>query len=260
MAKNLAPDEIEHALRKIRKSYDDYIIQYTKSPRIRQQFEDRYYEALKANIRLDRFIMEEKRAIDEMIEREEQRLRAEQAERARKARTAKPRSGEGDFADRIMEELKQKIAHYPEIEVHADSNPEVRKLFGAIKRFDSQDWPEMNSLFRKVYPVFASGPRIALENKLFNFLPTSSGDVPPRLSRYETLLNQFPRNYRAIDSEEKNCILEVAFFLHDVNDELKGMLESPALNHKEKALVEKIKISVQSMINDFRLKDLKQQR
>lgn len=259
MAKNLAPDEIEIALRKIRKSYDDYIIQYTKSPKIRQQFEDRYYQALRANIRLDRFILEEKRAIDDMVAREEERIREEQREKARKAKD-RVNSSRAGFADRVLEELRQKIAHYPEIDVHQDSNPEIRKLFGAIKRFDAQDWPEMNSLFRKVYPVFASGPRIALENKLFNFLPTSSGDVPPRLARYETLLNQFPRNYRAIDSEEKNCILEVAFFLHDVNDELKAMLDSPALDQKEKSLVEKIKISVQSMINDFRLRDLKQQR
>jgi hypothetical protein len=257
MAKRLRDEDIQLALESLRRKYDDFIIQYTLPPIIKRQFEDRYLNALRIRVSLDWFFKEEEKILHGIIEEELDRRRRSTVHQRAVKRASEPKKH--DFADQIIEELKAKIQSYPEVQLHEEASLEIKKLSGAIISFERDDWPVMNSLFRKVYPVFALGPRIVLENKMFQFCPTASEEIPPRLSRYVSLLKQFPRDYKSIEREEKNCILEAAHLLHGIKDELYTMKDSPALNPIEINNVEKVLHKVHTMLQDFRLKDLKPQ-
>jgi len=85
--------------------------------------------------------------------------------------------------------------------------------------------------------------------------------VPGALSRYLYQLNRFPRDYPAIDREEKEYILESAFFLHDLEEILERALANyPRLREEQKQGLREIQQYVDGMIRDFRVRDLKRQK
>ena len=74
----------------------------------------------------------------------------------------------------------------------------------------------------------------------------------------QMLLGRFPRNYREIEWEIKQNILRASFFLHNAREELQKLDHESYLDNMEKAAVKVALEYVDSVIEDFRLKDLKQ--
>ena len=96
-----------------------------------------------------------------------------------------------------------------------------------------------------------------LEEKIIALCRPAAGGLPPRLSRYRALFDYAPRNYLEIEKEGKKCLLDAAFFLHDISDVLVEMKKSGNLQNLELENIEKLVTYVHTLLDDFRLKDFK---
>jgi hypothetical protein len=100
-----------------------------------------------------------------------------------------------------------------------------------------------------------------LEGKLRDLASRASGEAPAALARYLYHVNRFPRNYLAIDREEKEYILESAFFLHELNEILERVSESDPLGQPAaRQGLQEVLEYVQGIIRDFRLREFKRKR
>ena len=250
----LSTEEITKVVAKIRQRYDEYIFKYFKPKTVKFAFEERYSEVLQKRMDISSFLMAEIEAIQELIKREEAKVRAgPQAEEGRESLT--------DRVERIYQENLEKIRKYPEIEIHPTANEEIKRLVGALNTLDSEHWPRLLEILRDTTYSRGSMTMVNMEGKL-RYLGSPGVDrVPGALSRYLYQLNRFPRDYPAIDREEKEYILESAFFLHDLNDILERALANfPRLREEQKQGLRQIRQYVTGMIQDFRVRDLKRQK
>ena len=166
-----------------------------------------------------------------------------------------------DFADKIIKQNLEKIGKYPKIIIHKDASEEIKRLAGGLNKIYEVHIPELHGIFRQV----EANPNIkymeVYESRLRALAYLGKGMVPSHLSRYFAYLNRFPRDYRSIDWEEKQYILESAFLLHDMHSTLVHILEdAPKLTQDLKDQLTTIIDYVMGMIEDFRLKDLKRNR
>ncbi len=106
--KKLSTDEIGRAVQKVRAQYNDYIIRYTKPPSIKDDFEFRYAQAKRIHADIPSFLHAEISVLNELVQREEQK------KRQKPAKTEKKKGP--DFADRIMEQHRQQIEKYPDLD------------------------------------------------------------------------------------------------------------------------------------------------
>lgn len=240
----LTPKEVEAALSRIRNTYDDYIITYMTPIDEKSAFEDRYIDALHARVDLTRFINDEIKHLQTLISAGEED-KARKARRVRKS--SKPKKS---FADKVLEELEKQIETYPEIEIHDDASPEVKKLYGALKELDNTYWANLAGFIRNVHSSTIS---YNLENRLLRMTTVGGDAVPPELDRYLFLLNQKGKYSSELFRESQECIKRASFFLHDLRRIL--------LECQDRGLMdEKVEIAynyVENIIRDFRLKDLK---
>lgn len=267
----MSPVEVESAIEKIRKRYDDYMVRYMQNRRARDAFEQRYFDARKARVGLDRFIIDEMKWIRRLEEEAEKKEDAITRKNSGENLQGKSGSGGGNgsdpmttqrkegYADRVLAELRRKIEHYSSAGLEAEEVFEVDKLYGAIEHFERNYWPKIDRIYRKVYPSRYSGPRIILENRLFELAEPSVGRFPQRLQNLVSLLDRFPRNYREIEWESKQCILGASFFLHSIEEELGKLRNEGMLPNADLETVEKSCEFVHTVIEDFRLTDLKEQ-
>ncbi|MDC7235482.1 MAG: hypothetical protein PQJ58_19795 [Spirochaetales bacterium] len=241
----LSDKEIQAALERIRKTYDDYIISYMTPIDEKTGFEDRYITALHARVDLTRFINEEIQHLQNLI-----RDKEDEKERRKQAPPKKNQAIKKGFADKIMEELEQKIAHYPELDFHEEASVEVKKLYGALIELDKQHWAILSSFIRKVHSSTVS---YNLENRLLRMTTVGGDHVPPELERYLFLLKQKGKYSTELFREAQECIKRASFFLH----ELRHIL----IECQDRGLMdESVEIAynfVENIISDFRLKDLK---
>lgn len=241
----LSDKEIQDALARIRKTYDDYIISYMTPIDEKTGFEDRYITALHARVDLTRFIKDE-------IEHLQVLIKGRKDEESRKnVSAARPASAnKKGFADQIMEELERKIESYPEIEINDDASVEVKKLYGALYELDKNHWRTLSKFIRKVHSSTVS---YNLENRLLRMTTMGGDHVPPELDRYLFLLQQKGKYSSELFREAQECIKRASFFLH----ELRHIL----LECQDRGLMdESVEIAfnyVENIISDFRLKDLK---
>ena len=265
--KRLSKKEIDEKIRQIRSTYDDYMVLFIKSSRTRDAFECRYREALANRIELDRFLDIELKVIQEMCARERKLQRkaaaGEDRKQAANGRNMNGEPGEteereGDFADRYIEKLKQQAEKYPVAGLDSGEVWEVDHLIGALQKFERDFWPPVDRLYRKIYPSRYDGPRITLENKLLELAESRMGGVPQVLNTLQLLIGRFPRNYREIEWEIKQTILKTSFFLHNAGGELEKLLNESYLADDDRAAVREAHEYITGIINDFRLKDLKQ--
>jgi hypothetical protein len=241
--------EVELAIEKILKRYDEYIYRFFKSPRLKTAFEERYFSAVRNGLDLSRFLAVEISVIEELIKKEEANLQKEPV------RTAAPRK---DFADKVLEKLRERIEKYPDVRVHKDANPEVRRLVGALSDLDQSFMPDLHDALKNTNYSFNSQVMMNLDSQLRSICRSSNEAVPQRLTRYVTLLNVFPRDYKAIDCEEKAYILESSFFLHDLLDILMQVRSDyEGLDDRERSKLETVVRKLEGIIEDFRLKDFK---
>ena len=250
----LSPDEITKVVAKIRQRYDDYIYRYFRPKTVKFAFEERYAEVLQKRMDISTFLMAEIGAVEELIKREEARIVAgPQAEQGRESLS--------DRVERIYQQNLEKIRKYPEINIHPTANEEIKRLVGALNALDNEYWPRLSGILRDTTYSRGSMTLTNLESRLRYLGSLGIDRVPGALSRYLYHLSRFPRDYPAIDREEKEYILESAFFLHDLSDILERVLANyPRLREEHKQGLREIGQYVNGMIQDFRVKDLKRQK
>jgi len=251
-ARPLSEEEVEQAIRKIRSLYDDYIITFTKPFRLKNEFEDRYFEARKSRIDLTRFVLAELEVIRQLKKQEEEKILVAEEKRFKKRSKPKPTVS---LADRVLEQQRQQIEKYPDLPMDDRASYEIKKLFGALDAFEKEYWPPFETLLRHIYPSYYANPRIELEPRIYALCP-GAGNSPPIISRYEALLIRIPRSINDVEWEEKRLVLEAAFLLHA----LVGVIDKLPMDDRtdeERTIVEKTREYVHILITDFRLKDLK---
>lgn len=261
--KKLTKKEIDQAVQKIRERYDYYMVRFIKNRRARDAFEERYRDALRSRIDLERFLAVEMKNVQELISREEDRQRRSARvnhvqDNGRNGADSNGGEEKQDFADRVIEKLKERAEKYPVIGLECREVWEVDHLFGAIQKLENTHWPKIDRIYRNIYPSRFDGPRIMIENRIMELAEARMGGVPPVLHPLQLLVGRFPRNYREIEWEVKQSILKAAFFLHMFKGELEKLRQDSYLADSDTSTVDTALEYVNGVIEDFRLKDLKQ--
>jgi hypothetical protein len=247
----LTPNEISRAVEKIRRRYDEYIYKYFKPRTIKNAFEDRYIEAIKASTDISNFLMAEISAVEELIRREEERVGSGQAEEPAPESVT-------ERVERIVEENLARMRKYPEVPFHPVASEELRRLLGAMCRLEEKHWEVLTTCLRNTAYYRSSLTMLNLEGKLRHLAARGSDGVPSGLSRYLYHANRFPRDYLAIDRQEKEYILESAFLLHDLEEILERVEANyPQLEEGSRSGLREIQAFIQGVIRDFRLKEFK---
>ncbi len=248
--RKLTPGEITAVVEKIRKKYDEYIYKFFKTKSLREAFEERYLRSLRASVDISSFLLAEIGAIEELIRREEERIVL-----------PPPSQPRPDIADKVIEENRRRIAKYRDAAFHPDAGEEARRLLGALQQIADEHWPSLTSALRETASNMNSLEMLGLDSQLRYLSAPGRDGVPPFLVRYLGQLKRFPRNYAAVDREDKEFILESAFFLND----LLSILERVRRVYKDldQSAKEILGAAVEftwNVIVDFRLKDLKRRK
>jgi len=252
-ARKLTPGEISSSVEKIRRRYEEYISKYFKPKTLREAFEGRYIRALRGGIDVSSFLLAEISAIEELISREEQRVMAGPA----RAAAAK----EPSFADKVLEENRKRIMKYPDVPFHADAGEEIRRLAGALGTLLQENWPELGGALKDTMYAMNSSEMLSLDSQLRFLAPVNKEETPQILFRLVGQLRKFPRNYPAIEREEKEYILEAAFFLNDLFMVLERVTRVYTdMGEEQKKVLEAGKAYLWGVIGDFRLKDFKRRK
>ncbi|MBN2441710.1 MAG: hypothetical protein JXJ04_10190 [Spirochaetales bacterium] len=249
--RKLSPEEISEVIAKIREKYETYCKVFFKPSRLKNDFEERYRNCLKKGFDVSSFLLAEISAIEELIKKAEDKI-------SMSPPPVKTNVAKEDFADKIIAQNLEKIQRYPKLIVHKDASEEIKRLAGGLNKIYEVHIPEIHGIFRQI----EANPNIKYmemyESRLRALAYVGKGMTPSHLSRYFAYLNRFPRDYRSIDWEEKQYILESAFLLHDMYNTLAHILaETPKLSSDLREKLTHIIEYIKNMIEDFRLKDLK---
>lgn len=254
--RKLTQDETDKAVSKIRKEYDEYIVRFMKTPELKQAFEERYVQALSARMDLETFLHAEMTAILQIIDNEKGK-QAEAAERNFVLRRQREHGPKKDHADKVIEKMRKKIEGYPSIHIHPDASFELSRLYGTMNHFEKTYVYDLDKIFKQVYPISHKSPWEALQAKLWTLSNPHSERLPAQLQRYRTMFSAVRKDYFLIGQEEKRCLVEVAYFLHNLRSELKKILNnnSPPADFERK--IQQVLDYINKLLLDFRLKDLK---
>jgi hypothetical protein len=246
----LTPGEIRSAVEKIRKRYDRYTHEFHKPRSVRDAFEERYRQALASGVDISTFLMAEISAIEELLKREEDR---EAAEAQKPVDVPKK-----DHADKVVEENLKRIEKYPDFPLHKDASVEVRRLLGALHAIEQDQWRTITGALRNTAYSINSVEMLTLDSRLRSLASADKEGVPAFLVGYMTQLRRFPRNYAAMERQEKEYILESAFFLNDlfiILERVKRVYQD--LGAGETQALDEALALVWGIITDFRLKEFR---
>jgi len=248
--RKLTPGEISGAVEKIRKKYDSYINKFFKPKLLKEAFEERYIRALRAGVDISSFLMAEISAIEELIDREEKRVAME---------PAKPDpERQQSFADRVLEENRKRIIKYPEVPFHKDASEETRRLLGALSGLLRERWTQIGDALQNTMYSMNSSEMLSLDSQLHYLASTDKEEVPQFLIRLVAQLRKFPRNFALVERDEKEYILEAAFFLNDLFTVLERVKRVyTEIGSEAKKTIEESLAHVWQIISDFRIKDFK---
>ena len=256
-SRKLSWKEIENTIDKIKRKYNDLIIQYMLPVDLIKEFEDRYFEALRIRMDMDVFLKLEISALSDLKKEEDIKLAASRKYAAQKDASRDRNDSAENFADRIIRENRERIKKYPEFSICKDASEEIQRLYSVLVRFDKEYWPVVDKILRDIQPSSFSGARFALESKVFELCSINVDGFAPALSRYRSLLLRIPRDYSIIEVEEKRFLLESAFMFHEIKDELNRFLKKDWIDPENKSQIEKVLTFINPVIKDFRLTDLK---
>lgn len=248
----MTPGEISSAVEKIRKKYDTYVSKYFKPRTLREAFEERYIRALRAGIDISSFLIAEISAIEELIEREEQRVSQE---------PARPDAEKQSFADKVLEENRKRIAKYTDVAFHGDASEEIRRLLGALSELLRDHWQQIGAALEDTMYAPSSSEMLSLDSQLRYLASVDRSETPQFLARLVAQLRKFPRNYALVERDEKEYVLEAAFFLNDlftVLERVKRVYTDLAAGAKK--TIEENLAYVWQIISDFRVKEFKRRR
>jgi hypothetical protein len=248
--RKLTPGEITASVEKIRKRYDEYVAKYFKPRGLRGAFEDRYIRALRGGVDVSSFLLAEISAIEELIGREEKRI----ADIPVKP-LAEPGPG---FADRVLEENQKRISKYPEVPFHSDASEEVRRLLGALAGMHLDRWQQLGHVLQDTMYPMSSPEMLRLDTQLRALAASDHDSVPQLLLDLVNQLRKFPRNFAAVEREEREFVLAAAFFLNDLftaMDRVKRVYTE--MGDEDRRFLDETLAHIWGIINDFRLKDLR---
>lgn len=259
--KKLSNIEVEAAVNGIRKKYNDLIVEYMKPKVIKDSFEDRYIGALRARVDMGNFIYTELLMVGNLVKIEKEKQHKLALKRQKNLDNIKMKNNDHkSFADRVFDANRDKIRKYQGIGLDDTDAFEINKLYGALKFFEINYWPLIEKILRRIYPSRYSGPRVGFENRLFEITITGPDGFPPGLIKLRTMLNRSPRGYSSLERETQRCMLDVSFLLHDISDELPAFKEDGILLKDEKKPLEETIEYVHTVLEDFRLLDLKESK
>jgi len=259
--KKLSHIEVEAAVNGIRKKYNDLIVEYMKPKVIKGSFEDRYIGALRARVDMGNFIYTEIMVVSNLLTVEKEKKLQLELKREKRLNSAKLNNNRHkSIADRIFDTNRDKIRKYQGIGLDDIDAFEINKLYGALKFFEVNYWPFIEKILRRIYPSRYSGPRVSFENRLFEITIPGPDGFPPGLIKLRTMLNRSPREYSSLERETQRCMLDVSFLLHDINDELPTFKEEGILLKEENRPLEETIEYVHTVLEDFRLMDLKESK
>ncbi len=258
MKKKLSVQEIESIISKIRIRYNDLIVTYLLSPKIKKDFEDRLYQVRRAGVNPERFLGDEINNIRTIEQSEKDKLNKIALKERKKAseNNKTDNRDKKDFADRIIEKMMEKIAKYPEIYIHENANPEIRKLFGTLIDFDSKYWGNYDRISKKYRAIKYNLSYMRLENSINEFSRIYKDDVPTRLLRYKSLLSSPFARTKDIEKEEKMAILEAAVLVNDLRNALSELDSSEDMPEQDSLDISDMIKHLDEINKDFRLKDL----
>lgn len=102
---------------------------------------------------------------------------------------------------------------------------------------------------------------LALDSQLRSLASADKNEPPQFLIRLVAQLRKFPRNHAAIERDEKEYVLEAAFFLNDlfvVLERVKRVYTELAAEARQ--AIDDNLLHVWEIISDFRVKDFKRKR
>ncbi len=243
----LTKAEVQLAVDKIVKKYDEYSTRFFKSQTLKLAFEDRYFSALGGGLDMQSFLEAEIEVVEELIRKAEAQLQQGQNARGR------PRP---DFADRVLQELRAKTEKYDDVVFHKQANPEVRRLVGAVSRLEREYMTQLHDALHDTSYNFTSREMLDLDGRLRDLTSPGGKDAPPRLTRYLALLSAFPRDYNAVDRDEKSFLIDAAYLVHDLRGVIERARESYRdLDDENQARLDRVDAYLLGVLEDFRLKD-----
>lgn len=241
--------EIKEATDQLLSSYEQLIFDNALNPALMESLEDRLRHARNTGRDPERFIEEELNAFRVL---EAKTLEKERAASVRIEARRRRLAGES-FADKVMDENRQKIEHYPLLDIHPDADPEVSRLFGAMEFLDNRHWGSLESYLRRAFPRAGQIDRMSIEQRFWRFVATRKGRLPEELERYRRTLAAPSASKKEKIREAQESVKTVAFYLHDLLDVCEQAIQQlPPSQEVDKALD-----YVRDMISDFRIKDLK---
>jgi hypothetical protein len=253
IGKKLTPGEIKSVVDKIRKKYDEYISKYFKPKVLKEAFEDRYLKALRSKVDISSFLLAEISAVEELIGREEEHLAV--------VPETPPEEPKKDIADKVLEQNRKLIEKYPDFELHKDANPELRKLLGALNALEEQYWLPLSSALRNTAYSMNSSEMLNFDSRLRYLSSVERNEVPQFLLGYVSQMKKFPRNYALLEREEKEYILESAFFLNDlivVLERIKKLYHD--FSDEDAQTLDRVIAYVWGIVSDFRLKEFRKKK
>ena len=262
-------DNVDIILKEIRNDYETLITRYNRSKNLLKQFEYRYHDAVEYRMNLGRFLEAEREAVKTMIGHAEDKMQNGSPENNVKLASEGSR-GEVDsvnseapekkdsFADRMIREFAERIEKYPEIIIHPDAAFEIKKLFGALSCVEKDYWAMVDRILRNTAGSKRFNDTIDIEPEINRMCIPGTEGIPSALGTYHNLLERIPRDHRAIEREEKRCLVNAAALLKRLQMEIIRALDigGSMMEEDEKTNLSEAKVYIDSMIDDFRLKDL----
>lgn len=241
--------EIKEKIDGLISRYELLIFDNALNPTLLESFEDRVRHAKNTGRDPDRFLEEEFKAFKDFEARtmEKERVVSIRNE-ARRRRLA----GES-FADKVLDEYRQRIEHYPELDIHPDADPEVARLYGAMEILDQRHWGNLESYLRRAFPRAGQIDRMSIEQRFWRFVATRKGRLPEELERYRRILAAPSATKKEKIREAQEAMKSAAFYLHDLLDVCEQAIQQIPSDDK----VEKAQGFIREMIRDFRIKDFK---
>ena len=241
--------EIKETFDELQSRYEVLIFDNALNPALLESLEDRLRHAKNTGRDPERFLDEELKAFKDLEAKtlEKERV-ASMRDEARRRRLA----GES-FADKVLDEYRQRIEHYPVLGIHPDADSEINRLYGAMDLLDKRHWNTLESYLRRAFPRAGQIDRMSIEQRFWRFVATRKGRLPEELERYRRTLAAPSATKKEKIKEAQESMKSVAFYLHDLLDVLEQAIQQIPPDSK----VEKAQSFIMEMISDFRIKNLK---
>ena len=156
-------------------------------------------------------------------------------------------------ADKVLNRYKDQIEKYEAMEIYQGADPEVCKLYGAIRFFDINYWDDMETYLRRAFPQPGQLDRMSIELRFWTFVSSNEEKIPDALARYRRVLeDEFSAKTERRESA-REAIKLLAFFLHD----LQSVIERASQQCKPENKIKEAQKYIQNVIEDFRLQALR---